>query len=116
MAKIFVGIPYGFDPVFQQKSYETTLLICARILKEGNIPVCPIQICHPLVKSYGDKMNIPNEEWESICNTYMDGCDAMYVICKDGFVRSPGLLKEINYAERIGIPISFHHEESFFFS
>lgn len=107
LKKIFIGTPYGKDKDIQDVVHGLTMRVCVMLAREGYVPMCPIQICHPLVRLDKEAMTFPDEHWVDICNRYMDGCDEMYVLMLNGWQDSPGLKKEVEYAQSIGIPVYY---------
>jgi len=102
MNKIYLAIPYKDD---QEKSFELANKYAAKLMKEGNIVYSPISHNHPIAKQEG----LPRgwDFWEKFDRVYVEWCDVLCVIMKDGWENSNGVKAEIELAKEYSKEIKY---------
>jgi len=75
MSKIYLAIPYSG---LEEESFAVANKIAAKLMAEGHIVFSPISHTHPIALAG----NLPKgwEYWKKFDETFIDWCDALYVV------------------------------------
>ena len=103
---IYLGQPYTHsDPAVREERFKKGEALL-KIFAEQYMPVySPIVHWHRLSLIPGHK--IDNRYWMHHCIDMLSRCDNLLVYCIDGWRESEGLGKEIDFAKRDNIPITY---------
>lgn len=93
------------DAALREERYEYALKWLADFSCQGICVFSPVVHSHDM----GIKHNLPStfDFWEQLDYSYMDACEALYVLQMDGYQDSKGVSAEIKYAQKIGLPITY---------
>lgn len=91
----------------REERYLTVMKKVNELLRANMNVFSPIVHCHPMSNVYG----LPKDFyfWERLDRAYLDMCDVLWVLKMEGWERSEGIQKEIEYAKYKGMFI--HYEE-----
>ena len=78
----------------------------AELIKNGFMVFSPITYGHALIE-YLKHDAVSFEFWKNFDKLMLGKCNKMLVLCLDGWLESVGVLSEIEYAEELGIPVSY---------
>lgn len=110
---IYIASPYSHpDDNIRIENFRKVSAFAAKLVSEGFVPITPITYGHTLL----DFREMPNnwEFWRNFCITFLNKCDEMIVYKMDGWDKSRGVLDEIDYANKLGIPIKYVEYERIF--
>lgn len=100
---IYLGQPYSHPHAkVREARYKAGLEWCARL--QSRIPYSPIVHWHNVAKSH----SLPTDAdyWLEHCYHILGLSKALFVLQLDGWEKSYGLAKEIEYAARTGLTIA----------
>lgn len=103
---IYLASPYSSpDPDLQEARYEIARRIVAGLLHQGKFVFSPIVYGHEMAKEH----NLPTdaEWWKAFNEDFMRQCTHIYVLRIPKWNTSLGVQHEMDYADRIGIPVAF---------
>lgn len=108
--KIYLAIPYTN---FEEQSYKLANKIAASLLNNGYMVFSPISHAHSIAQE--NKLPGGWDFWEKLDTTFIDWCDAIYVIVpKDGgstrVQNSSGVKAEIEIGIKLGKDIVYIEE------
>ncbi len=103
---IFVSSPYTHkDKEVVNKRYEDVSKYAGKLVSEGKTTFSPITYGHVLCGF--QEMPTDFEFWKNFCFDFLNKCDEFHVLMLDGWEESVGVKAEIEYAERLEIPIVY---------
>jgi hypothetical protein len=70
----------------------------------------PITHSHPLPK-YMPKSCNTHKFWLKLDFDWIKACDELWVFCQKGWNKSTGVVREIKYAESLGMPVKYIHKD-----
>ena len=108
---IYLASPYShLDPQVLQIRCEAAQKASARLMREGNTVISPIAHSHGVADFLPDNLRLDGEFWMEQDLPLLARCDEMAVLCLDGWEKSNGVRREIEFASKRGIPIRFLEE------
>jgi hypothetical protein len=107
MRRIYVAIPYTR---VEERSFEMANHAAYEIIKQGNIPLSPISMSHPIVQAsihdgkYEKELLGTWEVWSKIDYSFIDWSQEIWIVnMSDNHVEeSVGVQAEIEYGKRNG--------------
>lgn len=112
---IYLASPYsakGRDPYSPEaqrikiERYETICKVAARLMEQGKHIFCPIAHSHPIEKI--GMVDIKDGDWWLEQDyAVLQHCTEMYVCTMPEWEKSYGIGKEIEFAEKNGIPVTY---------
>lgn len=103
---IYVASPYSHPNAFvREKRFIDVVEFTGNLMKEGVIALSPIAHCHMIAKMCA--MPVDFEFWQNYCIGLIDRCDAVVVLQLKGWEDSRGIKCELEYAQALGLPISY---------
>ena len=105
---------YKADKALMQKRYEYVEKRTATMLKSLITVFSPIVHCHNMAQKYD--MPKTFDFWKKHDFTYIDNCNAVYVLEMPHWEKSEGITAEIAYAKRIGKPVRYVPVDPKFYS
>lgn len=105
---IYLGSPYSHpDPHIMQLRYEFIRDYAAELINRGICAFSPIVYGHEMAKHN----TLPTDAawWEAFNFAFLARSTELHICCIDGWEESKGLKAEIDFAEKNGIPVSFHY-------
>lgn len=105
---IFLSCPFTSNlPGQDYERVDDYLIADTLLMRQG---VDTVGTLHKMFneKILGDEeMDVTWEFWKAYTYNLIRRCDALYVLCLDGWKDSTGVKEEIIYAKKIGIPIKY---------
>lgn len=101
---IYVISPYTHEvPSIMYKRYKDVMKYTAELMNSGLIAFSPIVHCHQLAIEH----ELPKtfEFWEKWCIGMLDVSTEVHLLMLDGWTTSKGVKAELDYSDKIGIPI-----------
>jgi hypothetical protein len=104
---IYLASPYS-APTEQERKHRFELVCkkAAQLMLDGNQVFCPIAHSHPIETLGMDHME-GHDFWLHQDFAILRHCEAMFVYKLPGWTLSRGVAAEIEYAEKLGIPIGY---------
>lgn len=105
---IYLASPYWHEQeTIRISRVYLTQLIVAKLLSEGNIIYSPI--CHnaPLAKFIPDVLRHDHGFWMGIDLPILAKADFLWVLTLDGWSKSRGVAREIEFALSLNMPITY---------
>lgn len=105
---IYVASPYSSpDPIIQNRRHQNVANFCARGIHKGFLLFSPIVYAHNLAHTH----NLPKDanSWMRFNLALLRKCEAVYVVCLDGWMESQGVGVELKVAQTLSIPVA-HYE------
>ena len=107
MKLVYIASPYSHDEEHvMQHRYEMVRDFTAGVMLHGSVvPYSPIVHCHDM----GKVNNLPKTYnfWMQVDETFIRHCDEVWVLMIDGWDKSKGIQKEIEFAIRLRIPVLY---------
>lgn len=103
---IYLASPYSHqDKQVEHQRYTQVQQVMAAFMSTGVNVYSPIVLCHPTALEY----NLPTDAkfWENYNNNTIRRCDALWVLCLDGWKESKGVTEEIKFAKLLNLQILF---------
>jgi hypothetical protein len=110
-AIIYLGCPYtDEDPIIRRHRFELATAAAATLVRRGLVVFSPITMTHPIdVALAGDK-TLGSDFWAEFDETFMEKCSELVVLQIEGWERSSGIRREIEFFSQADKPISFMQE------
>lgn len=106
MKLIYLACPYCHDdPKVEEQRVEKATYEAARLMAGGFNVFSPLTHSHHVTQHLPPEYAHDHDFWLSRDLQIIDKCDAVYVLCLDGWTESKGVAVEIKYAEDNGIPV-----------
>jgi nucleoside 2-deoxyribosyltransferase len=108
---IYLASPYSHtDEQVLQARCRAAQKAAARLMQDGNTVISPIAHSHGIADFLPDNLRLDGDFWMEQDLPLLARCDEMAVLCLEGWEDSKGLKREIAFASKRGIPISFLEE------
>jgi len=101
----YLAVPYSHpDPKTREYRFEMANKIAAKLMSEGRMIYSPISHCHPIAQ-YG----LPKdwEYWKKYDLLFLKMAKRLILVTLDGWRESKGIVKEMEIADFLNIPIAF---------
>lgn len=106
---LYLASPYtptGDDPpAIIKERHEAACFHAARLMKQGAIVYSPIAHSHHLADWMPESMRLDHEFWMRQCLGILRHADKLVVLKLKGWDRSAGVTREIQFAQKYGIPV-----------
>ena len=111
MIDIYLASPYSHeDPYIRSKRYHQALEATAYYLKQGLTIFSPIAYAHNIHVTHFPFHD--SEGWLRLDLAFLPHCKLLYILMLDGWEESKGIKREIDEAEKLGIPIVYAQPRS----
>ena len=100
-SKIYLAIPYSHrDHGVRTARFRRVNRVAAHLFQQGHLVFSPISHSHPIACQCG----LPKgyDFWQKWSRSFIDWCDAVYVVAIDGWEKSKGVQAEIKAAKEMG--------------
>ena len=106
---LYVACPYTDpDPAVRQLRFEIATAVAADLIRAGHIVYSPITMTHPIdILLAGVSNTLGSDYWVAFDEAFMEMCSDMVVIRVDGWQRSNGIRREIEYFTKRKKPIRY---------
>jgi hypothetical protein len=104
--KIYLACPYSHpNKAIEAKRFQAANKAAADLMSKGYLVFSPISHTHPIHLAG----NLPGdyEFWRKYDQTFINWCDAVWVLKISGWSESKGIKQEVEYAEFIGKPVRY---------
>lgn len=106
---IYLACPYT-DPDYQVRldRFEAATIAAADLIMRGDIVYSPITMTHPIdLHLAGATNTLGSDYWVAFDEAFMDMCAELVVLKLDGWEKSSGVTREIEYFRSANKPIRF---------
>ena len=101
MKKIYLAAPYSHgDFAVCDQRFRAANWMAAQLMSEGNIVFSPLSHSHPISLCLNNSLD--HDFWLAQDRTFVEWCDAVYVLCLMGWESSFGVNREIEWAMELG--------------
>jgi hypothetical protein len=105
---LYIACPYTHpDPAIKEQRFKLATKIAALYVERGHIVYSPITHTHPLDVELAGHGTLGSDFWVKFDETFMAICSEMIIIKTDGWDKSSGIKREMEYFKEHGKPISF---------
>jgi hypothetical protein len=106
---IYLACPYtDSDRLLRLWRFEMATAAAATLIKRGYIVFSPITMTHPIdVVLAGSDNTLGSDYWVKFDEAFMSMCSEMVILNIDGWDRSSGIKREIEFFRNAGKPVSF---------
>jgi nucleoside 2-deoxyribosyltransferase len=106
---IYLACPYTDpDRMVREQRFRFATEAAAALIERGHIVFSPITMTHPIdTVLAGNAATLGSEFWVTFDEAFMDVCSEMIILDIEGWDRSSGIRREIEYFERQGKPVRF---------
>jgi hypothetical protein len=103
---IYLATPYSHpDEAIRKVRYQQALWLTNKLLGQHHAVFSPIVYGHHITKTYSPD-NYNAIYWDRWNNHIIDKCDHVWVHYLDTDMQSVGVRSEIEYANKVGIPVT----------
>lgn len=108
--KIYLACPYSDpNPSVRLARFEKVNIAAGKLMNEGHLVFSPISHTHPIAVACDLPLGF--DFWEEYDRTFIGWCDLMYVLTLENWLKSKGVIREMDIAKAMGKPISFLGKE-----
>lgn len=108
---IFISSPYTSNsPLTRQYRVERVTEFTTRMLLQGLVAFSPI-VYGEAIKRRSSEIGTDAKTWLFFNFDMLRRCEAMYVLCLEGWEQSEGVKLEINVCKTFGIPFVKYGED-----
>lgn len=108
MKMLYIACPYTHpDKAIQHARTELATQIAASYVRLGYEVYSPLTHTHPLDQHLLD-LNLPSSFWVDMDERFMSICDECVVIQAQGWDKSSGVKREIQWFRDNGKPVTYH--------
>lgn len=107
---VYVASPYSSDnPFVMNDRFLAVEQFTANLIKDGIHALSPIAMFHRMAERH----SLPKdaEYWSDLNYGILKNCDKVYVLKLDGWKTSKGVVKELQWAKELNIPVLFFESE-----
>jgi hypothetical protein len=110
---IYLACPYTHpDHTVRAKRFRLATAAAADLIRQGHIVYSPITMTHPIdVLMAGDTNTLGSDYWVEFDEAFMAMCAEMVVLQIEGWDKSNGVQREIDYFRSRGKPIHFRKDD-----
>ena len=109
---VYLATPYSHPQwEVEKQRYKDASAYAAKLMEEGYLVFCPIAHSHP-IETYGMPELKSGDWWLRQDFAILKHCDELVVYKLEGWQKSYGVGKEIEYAKNNGIPIRYVEVEA----
>jgi hypothetical protein len=103
---IYIASPYSHpDDMIREQNYIKVAEYAAKLISQGHVAISPIAYGHTLLPFVEMPSDWPF--WSNFCISILNKCDKLIVYQMEGWDKSRGVAEEIEYAEKLGIPVEY---------
>ena len=104
--KIYLASPYSNkNATVMAQKFRAACDAAAELMVDGHIVFSPIAHSHPIATS--NQLPLGFEYWQKMNHSFIDWCDAVYVLKIKGWRESKGVADEIAYANWMKKPVVY---------
>lgn len=109
---IYLASPYSHsNPWVRQNRFEAACRHAAKLMSEGHIVFSPVAHSHPIAE-HGKIPPMDHEFWMAQDKALLQHASRLEVLMLPGWMESRGIKEEIEYAEQLGIPVTYAEGKS----
>lgn len=107
MSYVYLASPYSHaSPLIRAQRFEAACKAAAKLMQAGYAVFSPIAHSHPIEQHFGGKVE-GLEFWMKQDLPLLAAASRLAVLTLEGWEASRGVAAELEYAKKIGLPISF---------
>jgi hypothetical protein len=104
---IYLACPYtDKDPKIRLKRFELATAAAATLVKRGCVVFSPITMTHPMDVALAGSETLGSDFWVKFDEAFMDKCSEMIILQVEGWDKSSGIKREIEYFKQAGKAVS----------
>ncbi len=104
---IYLAQPYTHElPSVMLERFEAGVHMAALLMARGHVMIAPIVHSHPVFVAHPET-SASFDQWQKLDETLILASSEVWVLCIDGWRKSYGVSKKIDFAEYHGIPIRY---------
>lgn len=104
---VYLATPYSHpDPLVKEARYVEACRKAAELMTDGLLVFCPIAHSHP-IETLGMPVIQSGDWWLRQDFAILKACDELIVYKMDGWDKSYGVGKEIEFAKEHNIPVTY---------
>lgn len=104
---IYLASPYtNPDPQLRSRRFIAAREFCVHHMNLGRVIFSPIVYGHQFSRDFGHPVEASH--WRSLNESLMQAMTELWVLRLPGWEASVGVQAEIEWAERLSIPLDFH--------
>lgn len=104
--KLYLASPYSHkDPEVRLQRFEAANKKAAELMREGHTVFSPLSHSHPISLHMDNCLD--HDFWLKQDMAFLEWCDAIYLLCTDGWLESKGIAVELEWARRNGRPVIY---------
>ena len=104
--KIYLAAPYSHQhSQVRELRFKLINVKAAELINQGHIVFSPISHSHPIAVQ--ESLPLAADFWQTMNESFIDWCDAVYVFMLDSWEKSKGTQSEIEYAKKTGKPVIY---------
>ena len=106
---VYLACPYTDpNPEIRKLRYNAANRAAADLIEKGFIVYSPITMTHPLdILLAADGATLGTDYWVAFDEAFMEACAEIFVLQIDGWDRSEGVKREVNFFVSVGRPITY---------
>lgn len=106
MTLVYLASPYSHeDPDVRKWRFLRAVDAAVLLMAQGHLVFSPIAHSHAIAARHGLPCDFGF--WAEFDERMIAACDAMVVLCLDGWAHSAGVTAEIALAEQMGKPVKY---------
>lgn len=99
--KIYLACPYTHSRYYTTEyRVRVATNYAGKLINDGHLVYSPLTHCHPIAIAYGLPGDV--EFWWPLNKSMIDWCEEVFVMCLEGWDRSAGIKRELEYAKGEG--------------
>ena len=104
---IYLAGPYTHgDPQIREQRYNIITSVAADLISQGYIVFSPLTMTHPIDKLLASKdATLGSDYWVKFDEAFMEFCSEIVVLMLDGWEKSSGVARELDYFRDRGRPV-----------
>lgn len=106
---VYLAGPYTHDdPLVRKERFHKVTRAAARLIEDGVIVYSPLTMTHPIdLELAADGETLGSDYWVRFDEAFMEFCDRIIVLRIEGWDKSSGIKREIEFFESKGRPVEY---------
>src|ERR1700675_4505590 len=105
---IYLACPYTHSSAaIRLERFRQATKAAAALIRQGHIVFSPITMTHPIdLEMAGSENTLGSDFWVAFDEAFMERCDVFVLLPLDGWEKSSGIRREIEYFQKAGKPLT----------
>lgn len=111
---VYLACPYtDIKPSVREMRFKAATNAAASLIQAGRVVYSPITMTHPIdIVLAGAANTLGSDYWVAFDEAFMEMCSEIVVLLLEGWDRSAGVAREIEYFLSRGRPVSYMRPDS----